>query len=67
MLDSYMEGSRSVTLNKVSFPKRPEEEETHLTGNNRTTCTSIRVCGTVSSMLSDLETRFLGLNTLGTT
>ena len=25
------------------------------------------LCGTVSSMLSDLETRSLGLNTLGTT
>ena len=25
------------------------------------------VCGTVSSMLSDLETKSLGLNTLGTT
>ena len=28
---------------------------------------NIRVCGTVSSMLSGLKTRSLGLNTLGTT
>ena len=30
-------------------------------------CALVVVCGTVSSMLSGLKTRSLGLNTLGTT
>ena len=36
MLNSYMEGPMSVKINKASFPKQQEKEETPLNVNNTT-------------------------------